>query len=321
MYVNQTSVDYFIIKGISDDPNMQLPIFIVVLLIYLITVSGNLTILIACRDPRLHTPMYFFLGNLSVVDIFCTTVTLHKILTNFITGYKVVSFFACMAQMYLFGSLQCVELVTLTAMSYDRYVAICKPLHYHVIMNPRTCVLLAAFCWLFGFFEVLPPVGVVYSFSCYTTTEVNHFFCDIVPLMQISCNDTRFVETLFFIEGVGPMILTPFLLTFISYVFIIAAILKIPSSSGRHKAFYTCSSHLTVVILLYTTLFSQYLTPNVSSTLDAKKVFALFNTAGVPMLNPLIYSLKNKDVKAVLRRSKGKIKMDIHHSPWTRNHS
>ncbi|XP_073454039.1 olfactory receptor 6C3-like [Aquarana catesbeiana] len=311
MYVNQTFINYFIIKGISDDPHLQLPIFLVVLVIYLITLCGNLTILIACRDSQLHKPMYFFLGNLSVVDIMCTTVTLHKILMNFITGNKVVSFVACMAQMYMFGSLQCAELVILTAMSYDRYVAICKPLHYHIIMNPRTYVLLAAFCWLFAFLEVLPPVEVVCSFSCYKTFEVNHFFCDIVRLMQISCNDTRLLEILFLAEGLGPMIVTPFLLTCVSYVFIIVAILKIPSSTGRQKAFYTCSSHLTVVTLLYTTLFSQYLTPNLSNTLDVKKMFALFNTACVPMLNPLIYSLKNKEVKAALRRSKRKIKMDL----------
>ncbi|KAM5145554.1 olfactory receptor 5AR1-like [Mantella aurantiaca] len=311
MYVNQTFIDYFIIKGISDDPLLQLFIFLVVLVIYLITLCANLTILIACRNPQLHTPMYFFLGNLSVVDMSCATVTLHQIIANFITGYKMVSFFSCMAQMYLFGSLQSVELVILTAMSYDRYVAICKPLNYHIIMNPKTCVQLAAFCWLFAFLEVLPIVGVVYSFSCYTTIEVNHFFCDIVPLMQITCNDTRLAETLFFIEAFGPMIFTPLLLTFISYTFIIVAILKIHSSTGRQKAFYTCSSHLTVVILLYTTLFSQYLTPNLSSTLDVKKLFALFNTAGVPMLNPLIYSLKNKDVKAALKRNKGKIRIDL----------
>ncbi|XP_018421050.1 PREDICTED: olfactory receptor 6C1-like [Nanorana parkeri] len=305
MYVNQTFIDYFIIKGISDDPHLQLPIFLVVLLIYLITLCGNLTILIACRDPQLHTPMYFFLANLSVVDISCTTVSQHKILTQFITGHKEVSFFACMAQMYMFGSLQILELVILTAMSYDRYLAICKPLHYHIIMNPRMCVLVAAFCWLFVFLEILPPVGVVYSFSCYTTNEINHFFCDIVPLTQITCNDTRVLETLFFIEALFPMMLTPFLLTFASYVFIIASILKIRSTSGRLKAFYTCSSHLTVVILLYTTLFSQYLTPNLGTNSDTKKVSALLNTAAVPMLNPLIYSLKNKDVKAALVRGRG----------------
>ncbi|XP_073457009.1 olfactory receptor 5AR1-like [Aquarana catesbeiana] len=310
MYVNHTFIDYFIMKGISDDPLLQLLIFLVVLIIYLITLSGNLTILIACRDPQLHTAMYFFLGNLSLVDISCTTVSQHKIFIHFITGHKMVSFFACMAQMYMFGSLQILELVILTAMSYDRYVAICKPLHYHIIMNPRTCVLLAAFCWLFAFMEVLPPFRVVYSFSCYITNEINHFFCDIVPLTQITCDDTRLVETLFLIEVLGPMMFIPFLLTFASYVFIIASILKIRSSSGRLKAFYTCSSHLTVVILLYTMLFSQYLSPSLGTNLDAKKVFALFNTAAVPMLNPLIYSLKNKDVNAALMRSKRQKKRD-----------
>ncbi|KAM5145552.1 olfactory receptor 6C1-like [Mantella aurantiaca] len=304
MYVNQTFMDYFIIKGISDDPQFQPIISLVVLIIYLITLCGNLTILVACQDRQLHTPMYFFLGNLSVVDISCTTVSQHKIFIHFITGYKTVFFFACMAQMYMFGSLQILEIVILTAMSYDRYLAICKPLHYHIIMNPKMCVLLAAFCWLFAFLEVLPPVGVVYSFSCYKTNEINHFFCDIVPLTQITCNDMRLVETLFFIEALGPMMFTPFLLTFASYVFIIASKLKIHSSSGRLKAFYTCSSHLTVVILLYTTLFSQYLSPNLGGNLDAKKIFALFNTAAVPMLYPLIYSLKNKDVKAALMRYK-----------------
>ncbi|KAM9326402.1 olfactory receptor 8J2-like [Gastrophryne carolinensis] len=307
MYVNQTFFDYFIIKGISDNPNLQAPLFLLVLIIYLITLCGNIAILIACRDPHLHTPMYFFLGNLSVVDISCSTVSLHKILTNFITGYKAVPFFACMAQMYTFGALQSLELWILTAMSYDRYVAICKPLSYHMIMNPKTCLLLSSSCWLLAFLQVLPPAWIIYSFSCYSTIEVNHFFCDIVPLIQISCNDTTFVETLFFIEGLCPIILTPFLLTCISYIFIINAILKIHSNTGRRKTFYTCSSHLTVVTVLYTTLFSQYLTPNLSNTLDFKKLFALFNTAAVPMLNPLIYSLKNKDVKRVLRWNKRQV--------------
>ncbi|XP_069610532.1 olfactory receptor 8D1-like [Ranitomeya imitator] len=305
MQTNQTSVTYFIIKGISDDPHLELLIFLLVLLIYLITISGNLTILIACRDPHLHTPMYFFLGNLSIVDIGCSSVSLHKILTNFIVGDKRVSFFACMAQMYMFGSLEGLELAVLTAMSYDRYVAICKPLQYHLIMNSRTCGILAAVCWILGFLQVLPPVGTVYSFSCYFSIEINHFFCDIIPVIRISCEDTTFVEMLFFIEGLFPIILTPFLLTFVSYIFIIHAILRIRTSSGRLKAFYTCSSHLAVVILLYTTLFGQYLTPNLSSTLESKKIFALFNTAAVPLLNPMIYSLKNKDVKRALKKSLG----------------
>ncbi|XP_056397407.1 olfactory receptor 6C1-like [Hyla sarda] len=304
MQTNQTLIRYFIIKGISDDPHLQFPIFFVVLLIYLTTISGNLTILIACRAPHLHTPMYFFLGNLSIVDICFSTVTLHRILTNFITGDKTVSFLACMVQMYMFGSLQGHELSILTAMSYDRYVAICKPLQYHLVMNARMCGLLAAASWIVGFVQVIPPFGIVCSFSCYFSTEINHFFCDIIPVIRISCEDTTFVQILIYIEGIFPMIMTPFLLMFVSYIFIIRAILRIRSSSGRLKTFYTCSSHLTVVVLLFSTLFGQYLTPN-SSTLEFKKLFALFNTAAVPLLNPVIYCLKNKDVKRALIRKKG----------------
>ncbi|KAM5145556.1 olfactory receptor 8A1-like [Mantella aurantiaca] len=310
MYINQTTITYFIIRGISDVPEIQITIFFMVLLIYLITLAGNLTIfLLICLDSHLHTPMYYFLGNLSIVDMSCSTITLHKTLTSFITHDKTVSYLACMTQMYMFGSLTGHELLILTAMSYDRYVAICNPLRYHMIMNTKKCALLASICWLVGFLQVIPPFGILYSFSCYSTAEVNHFFCDIVPLMKISCNDTSFLEMLFFIEGLFLLNFTPFVLTFIPYIFIIVAILKIQSNHGRHKAFYTCSSHLTVVILLYTTLVSQYLTPNLSSTLDSKKLFALFNTTAVPLLNPLIYSLKNKYVKVALRRSLGKFKL------------
>ncbi|XP_073454037.1 olfactory receptor 6C3-like [Aquarana catesbeiana] len=310
MYVNQTAIKYFIIRGISDVPEIQFTIFFLVLLIYLITLAGNMTIiLLICLDQHLQTPMYYFLGNLSVVDISCSTITLHKILTSFITHDKTVSYPACMAQMYMFGSLTGHELLILTAMSYDRYVAICKPLRYHMVMNAKTCALLASACWLVGFLQVAPPLGILYSFSCYSTMEINHFFCDIVPLMKISCNDTSFLEMLFFIEGLLLLNFTPFVLTFISYIFIIVAIMRIHSNHGRRKAFYTCSSHLTVVILLYTTLVSQYLTPNLNSTLDSKKLFALFNTAAVPMLNPIIYSLKNKDVKVALTRSLGKFRL------------
>ncbi|XP_075042050.1 olfactory receptor 5B12-like [Mixophyes fleayi] len=308
MHANQTDVHYFIIKGISDDPNLQFPIFLLVLLIYLITLCGNFTILLACRDPQLHTPMYFFLGNLSIVDICSSTVSLHKTLTNFISGDNIVSFLACMTQMYMFGSLGGLELLILTAMSYDRYVAICKPLRYHTVINTRTCAIMASACWVLGFLQILPPAAIVFNFSCYLSIEINHFFCDIVPVMKISCDDTSLVEMVFFIEGLFPSMFTQFVLTFVSYIFIIVAILKIRSGTGRRKAFYTCSSHLSVVTLLYTTLFSQYLTPNLSNTLESKKLFALFNTAAVPMLNPLIYSLKNKDVKKTLKRVIGKVK-------------
>ncbi|KAM9326401.1 olfactory receptor 8D1-like [Gastrophryne carolinensis] len=302
MHANQ-SITFFIIRGITDDPDLKIITFLTVLLMYLANLCANLTILIACRQPMLHTPMYFFLGNLSVLDISCATIALHKILIGFVTGDNRVPYFQCLLQMYLFGSFGGNELLLLTAMSFDRYVAICNPLKYHMIMNRKMCVLLASLCWTLGFLEVLPHVGIISSYTCYSSIEINHFFCDIVPVMRISCDDTTVLEILFLIEGIFPLILTPFILTFVPYIFIITAILKISSGTGRRKAFYTCSSHLTVVTLLYTTLAGQYLAPNLSSTLEFKKILSVFNTAAVPAINPLIYSLKNKDVKRALWKS------------------
>ncbi|XP_072286970.1 olfactory receptor 2A12-like [Pyxicephalus adspersus] len=303
MHLNKTITGYFIIKGTSDVIEIQIAIFILVLLVYLFTLGGNMTILLLiCLDFHLHTPMYFLLANLSIVDMSYTTTTLNKILTSFITGDKMISFIGCMTQTFMAGSLSVHELFILTAMSYDRYVAICNPLSYHLIMNHQNCALLASLCWVLGFLLIAPLVGILSSFSCYLSIEINHFLCDIVPLMKMTCSDTTVLDILFFYEGLFFFIIGPFLLTFISYIFIIAAILRIRSNTGRRKAFYTCSSHLTVIILHYTILVSQYLTPNSASTLESRKLFALFNTAAIPLLNPLIYSLKNKDVKAALRR-------------------
>ncbi|KAM8952803.1 olfactory receptor 5AR1-like [Pelodytes ibericus] len=301
-FTNHTAVICFIIKGISDAPELQLPIFLLVLLIYLLTLGGNMTILLlVCSDPQLHTPMYFFLCNLSIIDISSSTVALHKILLIFISGDRTISFHACMTQMFIFTSLVCNELLILTTMSYDRYVAICSPLHYSTVMSCNVCMTLSIVCWLLGFLDTIPHVLLVSQLTCYTSVEINHFFCDILPLVKLSCNDTSLINHLIFICG---MFLStfPFLFTFIPYVFIIATVLKIRSATGKRKAFYTCSSHFTVVVLLYLTLVCQYLRPVSQDSLEANKLFSLFNTAAVPMLNPLIYSLKNKDVKAALRR-------------------
>ncbi|CAJ0963460.1 unnamed protein product [Ranitomeya imitator] len=300
---NQTLMAYFIIKGITDVPELQAPIFILVLLIYLITFGGNVTIfLLICFDQHLHTPMYFFLGNLSIVDFSSTTITLHKVLLIFMTGDNKVSYLACLIQMYVFASLIGHELLILAAMSYDRYVAVCNPLRYHALMNYRLCGLLCSCCYLIGFAQVLAPVIIFSGFSCYTSNEVNHFFCDIIPLMKITCNDTYVLEMVVFIQGLFIITLLPLVLTLIPYIFIISAILKISSGRGKKKAFYTCSSHLTVVTLLYVTFISQYLTPTSYGSVNAKKLFSLFNTAAVPVLNPLIYSLKNRDVKSAMSR-------------------
>ncbi|KAM4697119.1 olfactory receptor 6C3-like [Rhinophrynus dorsalis] len=300
---NQTLPTYFILKGISDLPELQTPIFLLVLFIYLIILAGNMTILLLiCLDHQLQTPMFFFLANLSILDMSSSTVALHNTLVMYVTGNNTISYMNYLVQTYVFGSLNTDELLFLTAMSYDRYVAICKPLHYHLIMNRRLCLLLATGTWLLGFLEIIPLVVLLSGFTCYRSNIINHFFCDLVPVMKLSCSDTSLLEFLFLIEGVFLLSVIPFLLIFICYVLIIISILKIRTSSGKLKAFYTCSSHLTVVILLYTTLVCQYQRPVTMDSLESNKLFSLFNTAAVPILNPFIYSFNNRDIKSALRR-------------------
>ncbi|KAM4642042.1 olfactory receptor 2AP1-like [Discoglossus pictus] len=312
MQGNHTLVIYFIIKGISDLPELQLPIFILVLLIYITSLAGNMTILLLIvLDTQLHTPMYFFLGNLSILDMLSINITLHKTLVTFVIGNNTIYFLTCIGQMYVFACVGCNELLILTAMSYDRYMAICNPLHYHSVMSSRLCISLASVCWVLGFLELMPFVILLSHFSCYRSNIINHFFCDLVPLVKLSCSDTSVLEKLMLTEGLFLIGLTPFLLTFISYIFIIRTIMKIHSSTGRRKAFYTCSSHLTVVILLYGMLLCQYQRLDSTDTLESNKMFSLFNTAAVPMLNPLIYSLKNKDVKSAMRRILRNLKVTI----------
>ncbi|XP_075692799.1 olfactory receptor 8D1-like [Rhinoderma darwinii] len=303
---NQTMVAYFIIRGISSVPELQLPIFLLVLLIYVIILGGNMTILILfCLDRQLHTPMYFFLVNLSMVDVSCSTVSLHKILTNFILGDKTVPYLACMVQMHFFAALTSDEFAILAVMSYDRYLAICNPLLYHAVMTQKVFVWLAVVSWISGFIIVLPPNILVFGFSCYRSHEINHFFCDIVPIMEITCDDIAIFQIGIFTAVVFLFGLFTFFLTFTPYIFIIIAIIKIRTSAGRRKAFYTCSSHLTVVILLYLTISFQYFTPKSKRSTESSKLFSLFNTVLIPIINPLIYSLNNKDMtSAMMRRLK-----------------
>ncbi|XP_053545573.1 olfactory receptor 13C9-like [Bombina bombina] len=255
---NKTIQIFFILKGISDIPELETLIFFLVLLMYLMTIGGNVVILLLISlDHQLHTPMYFFLGNLSLMDMCSTTVTLHKVLSGFITRDDTISPQICISQMFVYLSLARNEMFILTAMSYDRYVAICNPFHYPVIMNYRVCAVLAIFCWVFGFIELIPYFVIMLTFSCYRSNIIDHFYCDIVPLMKLVCNDISALEMLMNTDGLIFGVVS-FFLTFLSYVVIIITILKIRNSTGRRKAFYTCSSHLTVIILLYTTLFILY---------------------------------------------------------------
>uniref|UniRef100_A0A8C5WKR0 Olfactory receptor n=1 Tax=Leptobrachium leishanense TaxID=445787 RepID=A0A8C5WKR0_9ANUR len=312
-WLNHTKVTYFIFSEISDDPQLVILIFLLVLLLYLTSLGGNMTILLLiCLDRHLHTPMYFFLANLSVLDMSSATVALLNIILMFVTANRTIPYVTCITQMYFFGSFINVELLILTAMSYDRYVAICDPLRYILIMNHKICFLLALACWTLSLLEVLPLAVLLVELTCYRSNVINHFVCDIMPLIQLSCSDTFLLEAFFFIEGVFVMGFIPFLLTFTSYVFIIVAILRIRSSTGRRKAFYTCSSHLTVVLLLYSTLvFHQYLRPASANSLVSNKLFSLFNTAAIPLLNPLICSLRNNDVKSVLGKRLKCFKMEL----------
>ncbi|XP_056397373.1 olfactory receptor 5B12-like [Hyla sarda] len=303
MNPNQT-ITYFIIKGISDDPELQAPIFVLVLLIYLMSLVGNMSLLLlVCLDSHLHTPMYFFLSNLSIVDMMSSTVNLHKTLLTFITGDNTVPYISCIVQFYTYSSLTGDEIFLLTAMSYDRYVAICRPLYYTIIMNFKIRLLLASFCWVFGFLQYIPFVWFVSKISCFITNVLDHFCCDLVPIMEIACSDITILQRVSNTQGFMVFIIIPCFLTLTSYIFIIRSIIKIRSSIGRRKAFYTCSSHLTVIVLLYTTLICQYIVPG--NLLGSKKMFSLFNMALIPVLNPFIYSLKNKDVKAAFRRRIG----------------
>ncbi|KAM5145569.1 olfactory receptor 5AR1-like [Mantella aurantiaca] len=303
---NLTWQNYFIIRGITDLSQLQTPIFMQVLLTYLIILGGNSAIvLLICKDSQLHTPMYHFLCHLSIMDVCYSTVTMHKALDAYVSGDKRVSFSACIAQMYFYVALLCCEFWLLAAMSYDRYVAICIPLRYVMIMNKMLCALMTAVCWILGILEVLPAVFIIYDIYCFKSNIINHFFCDLLPIMKLFCHSNSKMEHLIYAESVFVGLL-PFSLTIMSYVYIIRAILRIHSSIGRWKAFYTCSSHITVVSLLYVTIFSLYMRPTSAITPESDKLFTLFYTALTPMLNPLIYSLKNKDVKLAFWRLVGK---------------
>ncbi|XP_040181153.1 olfactory receptor 6C3-like [Rana temporaria] len=298
-HLNHTPTD-FIIEGISDVPELQVLIFLLVLLIYLATLGGNVAIvLLVCLNSHLQVPMYTFLANLSILDMSCSTAALHKIFTMSLS--KEISYLSCLAQLYIFSSLTSDQFWILVAMSYDRYVAICKPLYYHMVMNGRHCALLVSVCWVLGFLEVVPHITTLSRFTCYRSNKIDHFFCDVLPIREITCSDTTSLDLCLVIIGLTHLTST-FTLTLIPYVFIISSILNIKSNTGRQKAFYTCSSHIAVVLIFYMTIIIQYIASKSTKSNASNKVFALLNTAIVPMLNPLIYSLKNKDVKLALKR-------------------
>ncbi|XP_054849789.1 olfactory receptor 11A1-like [Eublepharis macularius] len=300
--INQTVITEFILLGFGDHPELHVLFFLLFLVIYIITVMGNLLIVVLIvTDRHLHIPMYFFLGNLSCLEICYTSTILPRMLASFLTGNRAISLSGCFIQLYLFGFLVTAETCLLSVMSYDRYLAICKPFQYQFHMNNKVCISLAAGSWISGCFSVSIVVVWLSQLSYCGFNGIDHFFCDFVPLSKLACSDTSLIMQVALLLC-SVFTFPPFILTIASYICIISVILRIPSTTGRQKAFSTCSSHLLVVTIFYGTLMIVYLLPEGPLLKGSSKVFSFFYTVMTPMINPLIYSLRNKEVKEGLRK-------------------
>uniref|UniRef100_A0A452H789 Olfactory receptor n=1 Tax=Gopherus agassizii TaxID=38772 RepID=A0A452H789_9SAUR len=329
---NQTRVTEFILLGLSSDPHRQIFLFLVFLVIYLITLVGNVVIMVLIRaDFHLHTPMYFFLFHLSFVDTCYSSVTVPKMLMNFLAEHKTISVSGCIAQMFFILFTACAEVFVLSAMAYDRYTAICDPLHYVKKMNKRICFQLVSGAWAIGFSHAL--LNTVFSFNLYFCgpNQISHFSCELPHLLKLSCAET-FTNQVVLLTSIVIFGSSSFLLTLVSYIHIISTIMRIHSAEGRHKvfstcsshlivvglwirsaegrrkAFSTCSSHLIVVSLLYLTAFFQYTKPRSVSSVLLDEMFSVQYSILTPMLNPIIYSLKNKEVKTAVRNILGRFR-------------
>ncbi|XP_054849759.1 olfactory receptor 1020-like [Eublepharis macularius] len=300
-WVNQ-SITYFILLGFGKDPELQILLFLFFLIIYVVTIIGNLLIAgLVISDRHLHRPMYYFLANLSSLETCYTSIILPRMLASFLTGDRTISVIGCIVQFNVFSSLTATECYLLAVMSYDRYLAIRRPLHYATLMKGRFCFQLATGSWVSGFLASTATTSLLSKFNFCDSNEIDHFFCDFAPLLKLSCSDTTLMKLVTFVLSVI-FTLPCFVLTVASYVYIISTILKIPSTKGRQKAFSTCSSHLMVVTIFYGTLIIVYLLPDSPTLQDLNKVLSLFYTVLTPMINPLIYSLRNKDVQEALKK-------------------
>ncbi|KAL4834374.1 hypothetical protein H8958_001850 [Nasalis larvatus] len=297
---NQSSTLEFILLGVTGQQEQEDFFYILFLFIYPITLIGNLLIILAiCSDVRLHNPMYFFLSNLSLVDIFFSSVTIPKMLANHLLGSKSISFGGCLMQMYFMIALGNTDSYILAAMAYDRAVAISRPLHYTTIMSPRSCVLLVVGSWVIGNANGLPHTLLTASLSFCGNQEVANFYCDITPLLKLSCSDICFNVKMMYV-GVG-VFSVPLLCIIVSYIRVFSTVFQVPSTKGVLKAFSTCGSHLTVVSLYYGTVMGMYFRPLTNYSLKDAVITVMY-MAVTPMLNPFIYSLRNRDMKAALRK-------------------
>nr|NP_001375673.2 olfactory receptor family 2 subfamily D member 3F [Canis lupus familiaris] len=303
---NQTTVAEFIFLGLSQDLQTQILLFVLFLIIYLLTVLGNLLIIILIfMDSRLHTPMYFFLRNLSFADLCFSTSIVPQVLVHFLAKKKMISFLGCMAQIVVSLLIGCTECALLAVMSYDRYVAVCKPLHYSSIMTQKVCLQLAIGSWASGALMSLVDTTFTFQLPYQGQNIINHYFCELPALLKVASADTYSTEMAIFAMGVV-ILLAPVCLILVSYWNIISTVIPMQSGEGRLKAFSTCGSHLIVVVLFYGSAIFNYMKPNSKIMNERDKVVSVFYAVVTPMLNPIIYSLRNKDVKEGLRKLAGR---------------
>ncbi|XP_047569812.1 olfactory receptor 1F1-like [Lutra lutra] len=303
---NQSSVSEFLLLGLSRQPQQQQLLFVLFLSTYLVTVLGNLLILLAVSlDSRLHIPMYFFLSNLSFVDICFTSTTVPKMLANHILGTQTISFSGCLTQMYFVFTFVDMDNFLLAVMAYDRFVAVCHPLHYSTKMTPQLCGLLVTGSWVIANLNVLLHTLLMARLSFCADNAIPHYFCDVMPLLKLSCSDTHLSEMMILTEG-SLIMITPFVCILASYVHITCAVLRVPSTKGRWKAFSTCGSHLAVVSLFYGTIIAVYFNPLSSHSSEKDTAATVMYTVVTPMLNPFIYSLRNRDLKRALGKVVGR---------------
>ncbi|XP_008834316.1 olfactory receptor 1044 [Nannospalax galili] len=300
--INCTQVKEFILAGLTDHQELKLPLFVVFLSIYLFTTVGNLGLILVIRtDVRLNTPMYFFLSNLAFVDFCYSSVITPKMLGNFLYKQNSISFNACAAQLGCFLAFMTAECLLLASMAYDRYVAICNPLLYMILMSPGICIRLVAAPYSYSFLVALFHAVLTFRLCYCRSNLINHFYCDDMPLLRLTCSDTH-SKQLWIFACAGIMFISSLLIVFISYTFILSAILRMRSAEGRRKAFSTCGSHMLAVTIFYGTLIFMYLQPSSNHSLDTDKMASVFYTVIIPMLNPLIYSLRNKEVKDAMKK-------------------
>ncbi|XP_045413403.1 olfactory receptor 502-like [Lemur catta] len=303
---NHTAVREFILLGLTDDPVLCAVLFVIILCIYLVTISGNLSTIILIRiSSQLHHPMYFFLSHLASADIGSSSSVTPNMLVNFLVERNTISYLGCGIQLFsvaFFGTAEC---FLLAAMAYDRFVAICNPLLYSTKMSTQICVQLLVVAYMGCFLNACSFTFSLFSLSFCGPNQVNHFFCDFAPLIELSCFDTSVPAAVPSFTAGSIIVITVFVIA-VSYIYILITILKMRSSEGRHKAFSTCTSHLTAVTLFYGTITFIYVMPKSSYSTDQNKVVSVFYMVVIPMLNPLIYSLRNKEIKGALKRELGR---------------